>query len=160
MKMLALTILLLSISSFSQAKSWKHNSHNDHSDKHNSHYFWQDIEKRQHDLHSNIDHGIKRGQLTHREIKKLKRERKHVSREIKHFKRHQYISRSNKRKILNHLEHYGAQIYDLKHNNHYSHKNRHDHHQYSHKNNRNEYKNRRHTSWANNNFSSGFYFKF
>ena len=131
MKILTLALILISFSGLSQARSWNQNRYNDYSRHNNNDYFWQDIEKRRHNQYSHIDYGIEKGQLTRREIKRLKRERKHLAKEIKHYRRRNYLSHSDKRNILGRLKHYSDQIYNLKHNNYYSRRNRHNHQQYA-----------------------------
>ncbi len=179
MKMLTLALLLISFSGLSQARSEDHNRHNDRS-RYSNGYFWQNVERRQHNQYSRVNHGVERGQLTRREIKQLKRERKHLTKSIRRNRRHNNLSHSNKRNILRRLDHYSDQIYNLKQNNYYArshrqqyarhgnyrypkHNNRYSEHgrlSYSSRNNHKYYRNNGFLSHSNNNFSSGFYFRF
>jgi hypothetical protein len=161
MKILTLILLFFSFSGLSQARSWRHNNYNAHEDNHNNRHFWQTIASRQHEQHRHVDRGIKKGQLTHWETKQLTDARRHIGSVIRHYRHHPYLSHSHKREILHHLAHYSDHIYHLKHNRHYAH--RHDQHTrqtYSHAGRAKLYRHNRNLSWANNNFSSGFYFRF
>jgi len=142
-----------------------HSKHRNHEHKHNNSYFWQDIEHRQYKQDSRIERGIEKGQLTRREAKKLHREQRHVAKQIKHLKRHNHISRSDKREVVEHLDYVSQKIRALKHNQHYAHRDSHNHkkqqrHTYSNDKRRDYYGNNRMLSWANDVASAGLYFRF
>ncbi len=162
MKMFALAIILMSFPWLSNASGWRHSNHDDHHQRHDTLSFWENVERRQHKQHKRIHRGIDNGQLTRREVRKLKRERKHVAREIRHYKRHHYVASSSKRRIMEHLDHVSRKIHDLKHNNH--HVRRHSHHDrhqtYIQHDKQLDYRNKRHLSWGNNDHSAGVYFRF
>ncbi len=163
MKMLALAILLLSFPWLSNAKGFEHNRHNSHYDREYDHsYFWHKINDQRHEQRRCVKEAKYQGELTRRELKQLKRERKYLARQIKHLKRQNYLSRSDRRSIRDHIDQYSSLIYDLSNNAIQAHRNRHDHHQYGYnnRNTRNTYSYDRPFSWANNEYSSGFYFRF
>lgn len=166
MKMLALAILLVSFPWLSHADDREYNRHNrhHHENKHNHSYFWHKIADRRHQLHRKIDEAKHDGLLTRRELKQLKRERKHLAKQIKHFKRHNHLNYANKRSIRKHLKHYSAKIHHLTHNNQTVHRGRgnHNHKQYTQNyNNIREHNSyNRPFSWASNEFSTGIYFRF
>ncbi len=161
MKMLVLAILLMSFPWVSQAKGSGHSNHDRHYyHGHDNSSFWQDIEERRYRQHSRIDRGIEKGLLTKREIRELAREQRLVAKQIKHFKHHRNVNYSNKKSILSHMDQYSDQIAHLKHNNRYVRRDRHNHRAYSHHNNKNYYRNDNRFSWANNDYSPGFYFRF
>lgn len=159
MKTLALAILLMSFPWVGYASGRGHNHHDKHyHQRHDRSSFWQDVEARKHKQHMRVDRGMENGQLTRKEIRKLEREQKHVDRQIKHFRHHRYMSHANKKSVMRHLDHYSEQIAHLKHNDHYVRKDRHNHQSYNH--NKSYYRNDRGLSWASNDYSSGFYFRF
>lgn len=163
MKMLSLIVVLMLVPFVSHAEWNNHFKHRNHEHKHNNSYFWQGIEHRQYRQKSRIDRGIDKGQLTRREIKKLRREQKHVAKQVRHMKRHHHLSRRDKREVMEHLDFVSDKIRTLKHNNHYARKNRrnnHNHNIYSHVNDHRTYRNDRYLSWANNDASAGVYFRF
>ncbi len=161
MKMLALTIILMSIPGLSHAKGWRHSNYGGHNHQsHDALSFWENIERRQHKQHRRIDRGIDNGQLTRREVRKLKREQKHAAREIRHFRRHQYLSSLNKRQIIEHLDFVSHKIYDLKHNDYVRRHRHHNHQSYVRHDNKLDYRNRRNLSWGNNDYSARVYFRF
>ncbi|MFW5443287.1 MAG: hypothetical protein ACKE51_03130 [Methylococcaceae bacterium] len=165
MKMLTLAILLMSFPWVTQAKGG-HFSHDDYERGHNS-TFWHDVQYRQHRQESRIARGIDKGQLTRKEVKKLHREQKHVAKQIKHLRRHHYLSRSDKRSVMEHLDHVSKKIKRLKHNDRYAHTKRVDRHRYdyyqprpAYNKHKNTYRNEGYISRANSNYSTGFYFRF
>lgn len=155
MKMLALAIVLLSFPWLSHAQS---NRYSHRHDGYKNNYFWQDVENREYKQQRKIDRGIETGVLTHREVRQLEREHRHVDEQIRHFKRYRHLSHMNKKSVMKHLDHYGEQITHLKHNNHYV--RRHNHQQYSHYNKGSYYRNKQHISSARNKYSIGFHYKF
>ena len=160
MKMLALAIILLSFPLVGQSKNWNHSKHNHgYSDDQSS--FWENVERRQYRQHERIDRGVEEGRLTRREAKKLRREEKHVRKQIKHFKRrHRHVDYAGKRDITEHLDFLSNRIRVLKHNDHYSRRARHNHQKYTHYDRSYNDRNRRQASWQNNEYSTGFYFRF
>lgn len=109
--------------SFSSQAKKDHYSRDGHDyQKVNKSYFWQDIKQRLHNQSNRIDKGVKKGQLTHREVKKLRREQKHIAKQIKHFKKHNYLSSRDRHELINHLDYMQDKISDLRHNEHYVHK--------------------------------------
>jgi hypothetical protein len=157
MKMLALAILLMSFPWIGNAKGWGGGHHDSH--YHQSYGFWQDVEKRRYRQHIRIDKGIENGRLTRREIKALAREQKHITKQIKHYKHHRNMSYADKKSVMRHIDHYSEQIADLKHNDHFARRDRHNHRAYRHHNN-NDYRNDRRLSWVSNDYSAGLYFRF
>jgi hypothetical protein len=166
MKMLALAILLMSFPWASHAEGWKHSKHRDHYQRgHNNSYFWQDVQQRQHRQDLRIEKGIHKGQLTHREVKKLRREQKHIAKQIRHMSRHHYISRADKRSVFEHLDYVSKKIRILKHNDRYAHKGRYNHRKHKHNyqsytDNQSYYTNDNMLTKANTNYSTDFYFRF
>lgn len=161
MKILTLTILLLSFPLVGQAKSWDHSRHNHSHRDYDQSSFWGDVERRQHRQHTRIDRGVEDGRLTRREKKILRREEKHVRKQIKHYKRrHRHINYAGKRDIMDHLDFLGNRIRELKHNDRYSKRARRNHQKYKHNDNHYDRGHRRQVSWQNNDYSSGFYFRF
>ncbi len=142
----------------SHAQWNNHSRHRGHHQEHNNSYFWQDVERRLDRQESRISRGIDKGQLTHREMKKLKREQRHVAKQARHLKRHDYLSRSDKREMMEHLDYVGHKIKSLKHNGNHMHRER-NRHRYTNRQ-RNYYRNDPVLSWANNNSSVGLYFRF
>lgn len=161
MKVLALAVILMSFPFAIQAKSWDHSRHNhDHRDYQKS-SFWEQVEQRQYRQHSRIDRGVEEGRLTKREAKKLRREEKHVRKQIKHYKRHHYqVNYEGRRDIMDHLDFLSKRIRELKHNDHYSRRARHNHQKYTHYDKRYERRDSRQAAWQNNNYSRGFYLRF
>jgi len=149
----------------SHAERNSHFKHRKHEQQQNNSYFWKNVDRRQYKQEGRIERGIKKGQLTRRETKKLHREQKHVAKQIRHFQRHNHLSRRDKREVMEHLDYVSDKIRTLKHNQHYVHRN-----QYKHKksarrvqsNNydRNYYRNDRQVSWVNNDLQAGLYFRF
>lgn len=164
MKMLT-TLMVLMIIPFTSHAEWNnHFRHQSHHQERNSSYFWQDIDHRLNRQDARIERGIEQGQLTRREIRKLKREQRHVAKQVRHLKRHDYLSHDDKREVSEHLGYVSNKIRKLKHNEHYVHRerNHYSHNSRAHRNDRysNFYRNDRHLSWANNNSSVGLYFRF
>lgn len=165
MKILALVIVLVFTPLVSHAEWGNHSRHNNYSSRNHNDYFWQDIQQRQHRQASRIDKGINRGQLTRREIRKLKKEQKHITKQIRHYKRHNQLSYRDKRKVNEHLDYVSGQIRNLKHNDRYA-RNRHQHNSGQHRtrtnhNDRRSYnRSNNYLSWANTGSSAGFYFRF
>jgi hypothetical protein len=91
----------------------------------------------------------------------LRREEKHVAKQIRHYKRrHRHISYSGRREIMDHLDFLSNRIRELKHNDRYSRRAKHNHQKYTHYNNRHDNRYSRQASWRNNEYSTGFYLRF
>ncbi len=157
----------MSIPLIGQAKNWKH----DNFDKHHNHSsFWENVERRQYRQHERIDQGIQSGQLTRREVKKLKRKKRYVAKQIRNIKRHRYLSYEDKSCVNEYLDNYSAKIRHYKHNDHYARRNKYNRHKdnyqsHNHQYDRNYKKDRyyrkdRQFSWAKNDYSAGIYFKY
>jgi len=160
MKMLTIAIILMLVPFASHAERNNHFKHRKHEQQQNNSYFWQNVDRRQDKQRSRIERGIKKGQLTRREIKKLRREQKHIAKQVRHMKRHNHLSPGDRREVIEHLDYASNKIRNLKHNQYYIQRDnnmRHGHGQYTHLNNR-AYINDRYVSWANN--SAGIYFRF
>ncbi len=129
MKKLTLVLVFMFLPLSSYAQGWGYNKHGKHYEKeHHNYSFWQDVERCRQDLHWRIDEGIEKGQLTRREIRKIKREQRHLAKQIRHFRHHRYLSHVDERTILDHLDHLdhlSEKIRYLKHNNHYVHNSHH-----------------------------------
>lgn len=147
-------IMVLMLIPFAGHAEWNgHSKHRNNEQRHNNSYFWQDVERRQYKQQSRIDRGIDKGQLTRREIKKLRREQKHVAKQIRHMKRHNYLSRRAKSEVMERLDFVSEKIRALKHNEYYVRRGR-----FS--NDNRNYRADRYLSWANNDSSAGIYFRF
>lgn len=157
-------IMVLMLIPFASHAEWSgHSKHRNHEHRHNNSYFWQDVEHRQYRQQSRIDRGIDKGQLTRREIKKLRREQKHIAKQVRNMKRHNYLNKRDKREVMEHLDFVSDKIRTLKHNKHYARRNRssHDgHNQHVYSNENRNYRSDRYLSWANSDSSAGIYFRF
>lgn len=165
MKKLIIAIVLMFTPFVGHAEWNNHFKQSHHEQRHNNSYFWKDVEHRQHKQASRIQRGIKKGQLTRREAKQLHREQKHVAKQIRHLRRDNHLSRHDKREVVEHLDYVSGKIRNLKHNQHYAHRDHYSHkkqsrHVYSNDNNRNDYGKNRFLSWANDDVSAGVYFRF
>ena len=157
MKMLTLAILLLSFPLLSNARDGRYYDHDYHGQ--DDSHFWKMVEKRQHKQHRRIDRGIEHGQLTPREVKRLERRQQCLADEIRHLRHHDYINYSNRRRIVDQLDHVSRKIHKLKHNRrnvHYVN----NHHFDRYYKRQPEYRNNRDLSLAENNYSAGLYFRF
>jgi hypothetical protein len=79
------------------------------------------------------------------------------------MQRHNYLSRADKREVMEHLDYASAKIRTLKHNRRKAHKrnyNNHDHGRYAHDYNNRNYGRNDKALWANNGGSAGIYFRF
>lgn len=170
MKMLVVATILL-LSPFASNAEWKsHFKHRHNEHRHNNSSFWQGVEDRQYQQMSRIERGVGRGQLTRRELKKLKREQKHIAKQVKHMKRHNYLSERDKGEVLEHLDYVSNKIRSLKHNEHYTRRNSHSahrsnhsgrgHKQYIHSSNSRVYRNDRYLTWANDDSALGLFLRF
>ncbi len=163
MKMLALAIILMSFPWASHAEEWEHSEHRDRG--YNNSYFWQDVQRRQHRQDSRIERGVHKGQLTHREVKKLRREQRRVAKQIRHISRRHYLSHADKRCVMEYLDYVSEKIRILKHNDRYAHRGRYDDREYKHNyqsytDNQSYYTNDNMLTRANTDYSAGFYFRF
>lgn len=162
MKMLTTVFMLMLIPFAAHAERGHYIGHRNH--QHNQSHFWQDVEHRQYRQDARIERGIERGQLTRREARKLKREQKHVAKQVRHMQRHNYLSRADKREVMEHLNYASDKIRTLKHNRRNAHRrnySNHDHGRYTHANDYNRnYGRRDRAVWANNGGSAGIYFRF
>jgi len=165
MKMLTMVVVLMFTPFVSHAEWNNHYKHDNHERGRNNSSFWQNVEHRQFRQETRIERGIKKGQLTRREARKLHREQKHVAKQIRHLRRHKYLNKRDRREVVEHLDYVSEKIRALKHNRHYAKQHNHgrrkqNRHVYSNDNNRNYYGNNSLLSWANNDSSAGIYFRF
>lgn len=158
MKILALVLMFTPL--FAYAEYNNHFSHNyGYEREHYNESFWNKVRHRQNNQAARIDRGIRKGQLTRREVKKLRREQKHLARQVRKIQRHRYVGRKNKRRIMEHLDFAGQQIRAFKHNDRYARVARARHRKPIY----NKYprqKNYRDVNWERENASAGFYFRF
>ncbi|NOR68876.1 MAG: hypothetical protein GQ532_04145 [Methylomarinum sp.] len=158
MKILALVLMFTPLLAYADYNN--HFSYNDKYERgHKNELFWSDVKHRQHKQESRIERGIDRGQLTHREVKKLHREQKHVAKQVRRYQQYHYMNRKNKRRIMGHLDFVGQQIRALKHNDRYARVVRTRHGKQIQKKYL-RHQNSRDVSWENNHASAGFYFRF
>lgn len=158
MKMLTIVIALMFTPFVAHAEWNNHFKHRDHERRQNHSPFWRDVEQRQNRQASRIERGIDKGQLTRREVRKLRREQKHVAKQLRYLRRHNYLSRRDKRDVMEHLDYVSNKIRSMKHNERYAQRgkyNKHNRHVHV-DNNRHD----RYLSWANNASSAGIYFRF
>jgi len=166
MKMLILICVLFATPLVSYAEWGNHSRHNTYnSHRQNNSHFWQGIQERQRKQASRIERGIDKGQLTRREIKKLKREQRHLAKEIRHYKRHNRLSYQDRHVLIERMDHVSDRIRGLKHNDRYvqnrRHKQGYSNYRTQAKGNHGNYISRdNHLSWVNNGSSAGFYFRF
>ncbi len=167
MKMLALAVLLISFPLLGHAKGGNHYGHDyrHYHENDDQSLFWRDVERQRRKQHRRIDRGIEKGQLTRREVKKLYREQKYLAKKIRHLKKHRHVGYSDKRWVMDQLEHVSSKIYHLKHNRHYVDYDRHHHdhvNDYKYKND--DYKSygrkKGYLSIGNPDYSAGLYFRF
>lgn len=121
MKRVIWVSVLLVIPLMSQA-GWKSHRKDNHFHGHEQHYskFWDDIARRQHRQSARIERSVKKGLLSHRELKKLHREQKHIAKQIRHLKRHNYISQVDKSNMVEHLDYLSMRISKLNRNDQYA----------------------------------------
>ncbi len=122
MKNLIISILLTTLPVISHASGYNVN-----------YSFWQTVEDqlcRQRDL---IDSGIVNGQLTSREIIKLRGEQQHAAHQIEHYKQHGYLSYDYQHELMSYLNHVTDRINLLKYNGETKHRkhNKHRHNNYN-----------------------------
>ena len=166
MKMLVLICVLFATPFVSYAERGDYSRHNKHnSNRQNNSYFWQDVQQRQHKQASRIQRGIAKGQLTRREIKKLKREQKNVAKQIRRYKRHNRLSYQDRHALIERMDHVSDRIIGLKHNDRYVQNRKHKQGYSNYRapvkvNHRNYVSRDNHLSWVNNGSSAGFYFRF
>lgn len=130
MKMLV-GIFALMLISFASHAQWNVRfgnvdfGHGQYEREHDNSVFWQIVEERQCSQQDRVELGLEQGQLTRREIKKLQREQRHIAKQVKHMKRHNYLTRRDKREVMEHLDYVSEKIRALSHNRHYSHRKQH-----------------------------------
>lgn len=149
MKMLTLSIILVTFPCLSHATGYYVRGYDDDS-------FWQAVEDQQCRQSDLIASGVKSGQLTRREIKKLRREQKHVARQIKQFRRHRHFGYEYQRELLQHLDYVSEQISHLKHNNDYNHR-RYNHNPFTRYKNRKYERSNHNSAWINGKGSTRYY---
>lgn len=156
MKKLIILILLATLPVISHARGYDVN-----------YSFWQAVEDqlcKQMDL---IDSGIANGQLTRREIIKLRGEQQHAAYQVEHYRQHGYLSYDYQHELMSYLNHVTDRINRLKYNSktkHHKH-NKHRHNNYNRnlfaRNNWRNERNYRHSVKINrHDDSAGFYFRF
>ena len=145
----------------SQAERSHHFKHRHTEQKHNNSYFWQDVERRQHKQERRIERGVDKGQLTRREAKKLHREQRHVAKQIRRLARYNYISRQDKRDVMEHLDYVSEKIRILKHNQNYVHRKAYRYEKSTrHIGSNHRDRNDRYVSFMNEDLRAGIYFRF
>lgn len=165
MKMLTLAVVLMFLPLLSHAKGTQYYGYENHHQKHGELSFWENVERRQYELHRSTDRGVKKGQLTRREVRKIEREQKSLAKNIRHSKRFHSISSSSRRKIMEQLEHVSCKIDDLRHNKYYVRyvKNRYilgNHQTYTHYDHEPIDKKKRYQSVDHNSYSAGLHLRF
>ena len=83
--------------------------------------------------HHRIEHGVRKGSLTHKEAKRLRREQRHIHKPERHFERDGHLDRFERRTLRHEYDTAGRHIGRLKHNDRYRHHyghgfGKHDHH--------------------------------
>ncbi len=153
---------LLVIPLMSQA-GWKSHSKHDRYREHEQNYsrFWDDIAHRQNRQNARIKRSVKKGLLTHRELKNLHREQKHVAKQIRHLKRHRHISQADKSNMLEHMDFLSMNIRKLNQNDQYTYSRRSSEHNHNHNNNVDyRRRNARVITRSYDDYSGGLYFRF
>ncbi len=158
MKMLTLSIILMAFPFLSHARGYYDRGHD------NQYDFWQTIEEQQCRQRDLIDSGMESGQLTSREISKLRGEQQHADQQVRHYRQFGHLSYAYQRELRNYLDHVGERISYLKHNSEYNrrHHYNNNHNPFTHsKHSRWNGRNNRHSIRVNrNDGSAGFYFRF
>jgi hypothetical protein len=123
MRRLILVAIIVLFPVLSQAQERRHpfDSHYDDS------IFWHNVDDQLCQQNDDIEMGVEINELTRREIKKLNREQRHVSKQLRYYRRHDYLSRTDKREIMQHLGYMSEKIWQLRHNDHYVRARRHNH---------------------------------
>jgi len=106
-----ITIALLSIATLGVLAMPVHANHN--SPELNR---YDRIEQRIKNQHYRIRDGISRGELTHREAKRLRKQQRYIMRLTYRFMNDGYLNRHEFSKLKNEVELAGKRIYRLKHN--------------------------------------------
>lgn len=86
-----------------------------------------------------------------------------MAKQLRHMKRRNYLSRRDKRDVMEHLDFVSEKIRALKHNKYYARRGRFSndrHNQRVYSNGNRHYRPDRYLSWANNDSSAGIYFRF
>lgn len=123
MRKLFLVAMIVFFPMLSQAQE-RRNPFNQH---HDDSAFWHEVDGQLCQQNDDIDRGIDVNELTQREVRKLNREQQHISRQLRHYRRHDYLSRTDKREIMQHLDYMSEKVWQLRHNNHYVRAERHNH---------------------------------
>lgn len=152
MKKLILSILLITFPFISHATGYRAN-----------YSFWQAVEDQQCRQRDLIESGIESGQLTSREIMKLRGEQQHAVHQVEHYRRYSHMSYDYQRELMSYLDYVTDRINLLKYNNEFN--QHHQHRNYNHnpfaRYGRREERNYRHSVRIDrHDRSAGFYFRF
>lgn len=96
-------------------------------DAHYGHFGHDRIEQRMDRQHGRIEHGIRNGELTRKEARRLRKQQRHIAKMERKFTRDGHLDRYERRTLHRELDAVSDRIYRLKHNDH-----RRDHHRHGH----------------------------
>ena len=88
-------------------------------DDNDGHYRYNRFEHRLDRQHGRIQHGIRNGELTRKEAKRLREQQRHIAKLERRFQRDGYLDRHERRTLRRELDHASQRIYRLKHNDRY-----------------------------------------
>lgn len=152
-------IILITLFAFPWVASAKNYNHSYYGNK--NHGFWKQIDQRQYKMQRRIDRGIDSGQLTRREVKKLRHSKARLKQQINQFRDKRFLSYSEKRCVIDYLDDYSEKIHHLKNNDRYArHRNQYEDDYYPRSDYNHRHYNNRRYGWANRDNSAGFYVRF